>query len=162
MSDSRSEADELVRKNIAESGCHVYTVFDPEEKTPNFSYSIGIQETTCVPEAIVIGLSPKLGHFMINEYKRQARTGVQFGRALLFEGFLEGFPIYVERARRDLVDEYVLGCLRYYGEAPFEVVQLIYPSTKGIWPWEDAATEWFKNNQPLLCQLRPDQAQATS
>lgn len=154
--EQRAENDLRVAENIRKYGCHVISVFDPEEKLPNFSYSIGIQETTGAPEALVIGLSVKLGHAVINEYLRQLRSGIAFARGVPCTGFLDGFPVYVEPARKKNLSEYTLGCERYYGRKPFRVVQIIYPTTSGIWPWEKEASEWFRNLQPMLGRLRAD------
>jgi len=154
--DPRSANDRRVADDIRRFGCHVISVFDPEEQLPTFSYSIGIQETTGCPEAIVVGLSPKLGASMINEYLRQLRGGTRFVRGTLYEGFLEGFPIYVEPANPLRLCEYTLGCERYYEGRRYDVVQLVWPSTAGVWPWQRAASEWFQHHQPLLGRQRPD------
>lgn len=66
--EKRAAIDKRVAKDIREYECHVISVFDPQEATLFFSYSVGIQETSNVPEAIVIGLKPELGGFIINEY----------------------------------------------------------------------------------------------
>lgn len=81
----RAASDKQVADDIQEYGCNVISVFDPEELTPCFSYSIGIQETSGVPDAIVVGLKSTLGGFMINEYYRQVRTGNRFKRGVLYE-----------------------------------------------------------------------------
>lgn len=154
--EKRAANDKRVAKDIREYGCHVISVFDPQEATPFFSYSVGIQETSNVPEAIVIGLKPELGGFIINEYNRQVRKGTRFERGVLYPGFLEGFEVYIEPARRKLVAEYTLGCDRYYQDKEYSVVQIIWPSTSGVWPWQKSASEWFKNNQPMLGRARPD------
>jgi hypothetical protein len=156
--DKRAANDKRVVDNIREHGCHVISVFDPEEVQPFFSYSVGIQETSDVPEAIVVGLKPNLGGFMINEYNRQVRAGVRFQRGVLYTGFLEGFEVYIEPARRKLLAEYTYGCDRYYGDREYSVVQIVWPSTAGVWPWQKSASEWFKNNQPMLGRVRPDRA----
>jgi hypothetical protein len=159
MPEERRAANDLrVAENIAKFGCHVISVFDPEEKHPTFSYSVGIQATSGAPEAIVIGVRPELGHFMINEYNRQVQSGVTFQRGVLYSGFLEGFKIYVEPAKPKVVSEYTLGCTRFYKGAAYSVVQLIYPTTSGEWPWNKAASEWFRSNQPLLGRKRPQRA----
>lgn len=144
-----------VKNHVRKYGCHVVTVFDPEEKLPTFSYSVGIQSTTGVPEAIVIGLSAEMGHYMINEYNRQVRSGVRFTRGVPYSEFLEGFNIYVEPAKPHLLAEYTLGCSRYYKGEPYSVVQLIYPTTSGVWPWQSQATKAFKANQPMLGRQHP-------
>ena len=154
--ESRAANDRKVAENIREYGCHVISVFDPEEKRPSFSYSVGIQETTGAPEIIVIGLSAKLGHFVVNEYRNQAKAGISFQRGRLYSGFLEGFSVYIEPAKPLLVAEYNLGCERYYSNRPYMTVQLIYPTTAGVWPWQKKASDWFVANQPMLGRKRPD------
>jgi len=154
--EQRAENDRRIANDIREHGCHVISVFDPEEKLPTFSYSIGIQETTGAPEAIVVGLQPKLGHSLINHYLRECRAGKRFGRGTAFPGFLEGFDIYFEPARRKLLTGYTLGCDRYYGHTRYAVVQMVWPSTSGVWPWEKAASDWLRCNQPMLGRKRPD------
>ncbi|RUX71406.1 DUF4262 domain-containing protein, partial [Mesorhizobium sp. M7A.F.Ca.CA.004.08.2.1] len=32
----------------------------------------------------------------------------------------------------------------------FRVLQLIYPTVDGIWPWQAEASNWFRAWQPLL------------
>jgi len=153
--EKRAENDKRVADDVARFGCHVISVFDPEEKLPTFSYSVGIQASSGAPEAIVIGLRPNLGHSMINEYNDQVRRGAQFERGSRYQGFLEGFDIYIEPAKPALVSEYTLGCTRFYAGSHYRVVQLIYPTTSGIWPWQKAASAWFRSNQAMLGRKDP-------
>lgn len=154
--EKRAANDKRVAEDILEYGCHVISVFDPEESTPCFSYSIGIHETSGVSDAIVVGLKPNLGGFMINEYNRQVRAGTRFKRGVLYPGFLVGFDVYIEPARRKLLAEYTLGCDRYYKDKEYSVVQIVWPSTSGVWPWQNCASEWLKENQPMLGRVRPN------
>lgn len=154
--EERRLANDLrVANDIQQYGCHVISVFDPEGKLPTFLYSIGIQETTGAPEAIVLGVRTELGHAMINAYCHQLRAGKSFARGIRYPDFLEGFDIYIEPARRKNVSDYVHGCDRYYGDKPYSVVQLVYPTTSGIWPWQRQAPELFLTNQPMLGRKRP-------
>ena len=156
--EKRAANDLRVANDVSEYGCHVVSVFDPEGEQPYFSNSIGIQQTSGVPEAIVVGLKPELGGWMVNEYNRLVRAGHRLRRGVLYPGFLEGFEVYIEPARRKLLAEYTFGCDRYYGDQPYEVVQIVWPSTSGVWPWQKQATDWFKSNQPMLGRARPDRA----
>ena len=87
--EQRAANDKRVTEDVREYGCHVISVFDPEEKRPNFSYSVGIFETSGVPEALVVGLSPELGGSIVNAYNRQVRAGAEFQRGKLYEGLLK-------------------------------------------------------------------------
>lgn len=151
----RAANDRLVVENVKRYGCHVISVFDPDGVHPTFSYSVGIQGQTGAPEAIVIGVRADLGHSMINEYNDQIRRGVAFHRGQRYRGFLDGFDIYVEPARTVRLRDYTLGCHRYYKDAAFAVVQLIYPTTAGVWPWQEAASDWFRANQPMFGRKHP-------
>lgn len=146
----RHANDQKVAEDIATHGCHIISVFDPENKHPGFTYSVGIRQTTGAPEAIVIGLPPTLGHALITRYNNRLRQGERFQSDTPYKGFLEGFAIYIEPARQEMLNEYTLGCERYYQNKEYTVVQLIYPTTKGIWPWQDEAPEVFRASQPML------------
>jgi Domain of unknown function (DUF4262) len=106
----RARSDDRVAADIQKYGYHVVSVFDPEQKLPTFCYSIGIQATCGSPEAIVLGVRPELGHFMINEYKDQVSKGARFERGQRYPGFLEGFQVYVEPAKAALLSEHTYGC----------------------------------------------------
>lgn len=156
-SDERRAAnDKRVASDVREYGCHVISVFDPEEQHPCFSYSVGIFETSGTPEAIVVGLGAKLGGFVVNEYNRRVRAGMRFQRGTLYDGFIDGFSVYVEPAKADRLSEYTTGCDRYYKGATYPVVQIAWPSTSGTWPWHKTASEWFRANQPMLGRKRPN------
>jgi hypothetical protein len=156
LDERRAENDKKVASDIRKYGCHVITVFDPKGKQPNFSYSIGIQESSGAPDAIVIGLGPNLGSFIINEYNRRVKARKRFKRGKLYKGFIEGFSVYVEPTRPKLAADYTFGCERYYGDEPYSIVQIVWPSTSGVWSWEKAASQWLKENQPMLGRLRPN------
>lgn len=154
----RAANDRRVADDIRQYGAHVISVLDPEQLQPSFSYSVGIFATTGAPEVLVVGLRPELGHFMVNEYKDQVRAGLKPQRGQLYEGFLEGFAVYLEPARPSLHARYTLGCERYYRrkDGRYPVLQIVWPSTSGVWPWQKGASDWFKAHQPMLGRKRPD------
>ncbi len=102
--------------------------------------------------------SQKLGHSLMNEYCRRSREGERFARGVQATGFLEGFPVLFEPVKASRLVDYTLGCERRYGKLKLEysVVQLVWPSTQGVWPWEKSASEWLVANQPMLGRKRPD------
>lgn len=153
--DDCTDDDRRIAADIEKYGCHVINVFDPEEKLLSFSYSIGIQVSTGAPEAIVLGVRSKLGHAMINRYNERVRRGMRYERSIQYPEFIEGVNIYIEPAKVDRFAEYTLGCTRFYKGKDYSVVQLIYPSTAGVWPWQKAASPWFKSNQPMLGRKHP-------
>jgi len=135
--------------DIEEYGCHVIHVLEDDEGPP-FSYSVGIQKSLGAPEAIVIGLKQPIAHFVVNEYNRRVRSGERFVAGQRYDGFLDGFSVQFEIVGTEYFDEYMGWSQWLYGGNNFDVLQIIYPTTQGVWPWEDRASEWFRERQPLL------------
>ena len=135
--------------NIEQYGCHILYVLG-EGDLPPFVYSVGIQKKTGAPELVVVGLKQPISHFVVNEYNRRVIAGERFPDGATAEGFLQGFPCLLRSVDRRHYQEY-FGWNRWlYGGNEFDVLQMIYPSTDGIWPWDADASEYFKTRQTLL------------
>jgi hypothetical protein len=135
--------------DIEEYGCHVIHVLEDEEGPP-FAYSVGVQKTSGVPEVMVIGLKQPIAHFVVNEYNTRVRAGERFRTGERYSGFLDGFPVQFESVAPQHFDENLGWNKWLYGGNTFEALQIIYPTTEGVWPWEPAASEWFRQRQPIL------------
>ncbi len=148
----RAAHENHIGSSIEKYGCFVLSVADPDGAEPPFSYSIGITLDSGHPEAIVFGLSPRLGPWVINEYNRLIRAGKKFMPGVTYEGFLQGFPVYIESADPRKTQDFMFACNRLYGEFGYPVVQIVIPTTAGVWPWEKGAGRAFRRIQPLLCK----------
>ncbi len=142
--------EQNILQHIEKHGCSVTSVFDPKEVEPPYSYSIGIATSSRAPELIIVGLSAKLSHWMINEYNRRVRSGEQFLAGVLYLGFLEGFAVQFGPVAREYREEFMRSACWLHGGSEFDALQLIWPNTSGVWPWEAKASKWFRANQPLL------------
>ena len=147
-----SDGDNRTRADIAEHGCTVIHVLG-EGDLPPFAYSVGISEKTGRPEVIVIGLKRPMAHFVVNEYNTRVRTGEIFEAGKLYAGFLEGFDVMFKPVPPDVYPEYLGHDLAWYGDWRFKAVQLVYPATDGVWPWAAAASQAFRERQPVLARI---------
>ena len=142
--------EEKALADIEKHGCHIIHVLEDEEEPP-FSYSVGVQKSSGAPEVMVIGLKQPIAHFVVNEYNSRVRAGERFVAGRRYEGFLEGFKVQFEVVTSEHFDEYLGWNKWLYRGKNFEAVQIICPTTDGVWPWEPAASEWFRQRQPILC-----------
>jgi len=142
--------EQNILQHIEKHGCSVTSVFDPEELLPPFSYSIGIAQSCGAPELIIIGLGSKLSHRMVNEYNRRVQSGERFLPGVNYLGFLEGFAVQFGPVTREHREEYMRSACWLHDGSEFDALQLIWPNTSGIWPWDAEASEWLRTNQPLL------------
>ncbi len=135
--------------NISHYGCHILHVM-AEGELPPFSYSIGIEKNFCFPELVVVGLKRELAHGIINEYKHRIKCGELFEPNHFYPGFLEGFNVYfIEVASKHYSAYFGWGRGLYDGNN-FRVMQLVYPTTSNIWPWDSNALDSYLTWQPLL------------
>jgi hypothetical protein len=143
--------DRKVLTNIEKYGCHVIHVLPTKDGNHSpFAYSVGIEHSAGQPEIFVIGLAQPLAHFLVNLYCQRIREGEQFDHGQMVSGFLEGFECQFRRVHSSHYDDYFGQDVRFYGHSDFRVLQLIYPNTLGIWPWNPLADDWFRARQPLL------------
>ena len=91
-----------------------------------------------------------MGHWLVNEYNRRVAAGEEFSTGVLYVGFLDGFAVQFGRVSRTHRQEYMRSAIWLHGGPDFEALQLIWPTTTGVWPWDPEASEWFRSNQPLL------------
>ena len=143
--------DEKALADIKEYGCHILHVME-DESGPRFSYSIGIEKTSDHPELIVTGLKRDLAHWIINEYNNRVREGERFEADRPYSGFLGDFDVLFRPVLKEHYEEYFgWGRWLYEGDG-FDVYQLIWPSTKGKWPWDSDAPDEYTCFIPLLCE----------
>ncbi|MFN7972993.1 MAG: DUF4262 domain-containing protein [Acidobacteriota bacterium] len=141
--------EQQVLDHIAEYGCHVTHVLE-EGDLPPFAYSVGITRSSGAPELIVIGLKQPMAHFVVNEYNTRVRAGERFEPGQRASGFLGGFDVEFRRVDRSHYREHLGWALWLHQGIDFETLQLVYPNTSGVWPWEAESDDWFRARQPLL------------
>ena len=143
------EHEQKALDDIEKHGCHILHVME-EDDYPRFTYSIGIEKTTNKPDIIITGLKRELAHWMINEYRRRILEGEVFEPMEFYQGFLEGFDITFVEVDKKHYEEYLGWGLWYNKGTNFNMLQLVFPSTSGVWPWNENASEEFTWIQPLL------------
>lgn len=143
------EQERRTLSDIEQYGCHVIHVLE-EDGLPPFAYSVGVEKSSGAPEVVVVGLKQPLARFIVNEYNHRVRRGERFQAGQCAAGFLEGFECRFLAVDPSHYREYFGWDLWLYKGAGFRVLQLVYPTVDGIWPWDAQADEWLRNRQPLL------------
>jgi hypothetical protein len=149
---NREAADPGEAKALADIeafGCHILHVLE-EGDDPPFTYSVGIEHNFKAPELVVIGLKPEISQFIINEYCSRVRSGEVFEPGQRSSGFVEGFDCQLGAVHIEHYREHFGWDIWFYDGSDFRVMQLIYPTVEGVWPWDDEADDWFRTWRPLL------------
>lgn len=146
---SEEQVEQKILADIERFGCSVMHIA-AEDDLPPFAFSLGTSKTTQAPEVIVVGLKQPMAHFVVNEYYRRVKEGEVFVVGQRYSGFIEGFEVLVDRVHPSQFAEYLGYCLWLHQGPNFEAVQLVYPTTRGVWPWDTSADDGFRAWQPLL------------
>ncbi|GJL95733.1 MAG: hypothetical protein DHS20C05_21380 [Hyphococcus sp.] len=151
---AKDSNDKKVFDNIEHHDCHVISVANRVgEEGPIFSYSIGLQTSLGCPELLIIGLSSKLAHAMINGYRDDIKAGREFIAGEFYSGFLEGFDVLLIEANQTARKKYAIWADWYHERKEFPLFQCIWPTTSGVWPWSANASDDLKSDQPILGTL---------
>jgi hypothetical protein len=139
--------------DIRAFGLHWLSIFDPENSERVFCYSVGLWHTHNHPEVIIFGLDRTLSGQILNGINRDISDGKSFEAGLSSMDCLEGFRCYFETFPKEQYRDH-LGMARwFYGGDHFPAVQMLWPTTSGIFPWQANASEPFKKMQPVFSNL---------
>ena len=145
---AKDESEQKVLDDIREFGQHVLAVAE-DDVGPGFVYSIGLFENYAHPEIIIIGLRQELAHLLINNIAFDIKEGKTFTPGEFHEGVLDDFLCYFAAVHPEHYRDFVGWARWYYGGDDFPLVQCIYPTTNGVFPWEKD----FPENSKWSCQM---------
>lgn len=137
-----------ISENIENYGWHVVNVLG-DEMYPSFSYSVGFYDTFGHPEVIFIGLKTDLAHLLINNIGETIREGFTFQGNVFYSNILDNFQCKMIPVDEDFYGEYVGRAVGYYNQ-PFPLLQCVYPTVTGVFPWEEDWPEDLRELQPIL------------
>lgn len=121
-----------------------------DERGAAYAFSVGAWRRFGKPEVVVIGLPKDVAHTVVNTYVRRAAEGERFVPGRLYEGFLAGCPMTVERVARRFYPEFFGSAFAVYGDGNFPALQLIAATPEGKFPWHADAPRGFARYQPVL------------
>jgi hypothetical protein len=132
---------------IEKFGCMVLHVQNPGEPRPAFSYTLGLYNTSGVPELITCGLPSDVAQSALNDAADLLADGIDLTRGR--HGDLIGnVDVEFRLVERKWVEELMLSAIWFNGSADFSVLQLIYPDLENRFPGDEGFNDYFE--QPLL------------
>jgi hypothetical protein len=139
-----------IGRDIEQHGCFVMCVFGEGDQPP-FAYSIGLLDTFQVPEVIIFGLQYENMARLINALAHNLRNGKRYEPGQAYDG-IAGVPIFFGQVEDQHFDTYLGQAQMHHKRDIFPALQIVWPDTKGVFPWHDGFEERLRKNQPLLFQ----------
>jgi hypothetical protein len=150
----RTPTDEAERKavsNIKKYGLHIIQVF-ADEQNPQFSYSIGLFENYLHPEIIIIGLRHELARILLNNMAHDIKNGKTFTAGEYHEGVLDNFVCYFGEVPQNQYQDNVGWATWFYEGKNFPLLQCVYPTVAGKFPWDKDFPEEVRFHCQLLIE----------
>ncbi len=144
-----TSSNQQILSDIALHGCHIIHVLS-DETGSGFSYSVGLFHTFKHPEIIFIGLKQDLAQVLINNICYDIKNGKSFASGQSYPDILDDFQCAMIEVKKEFYDEYFGRAHEFYKSDAFPVLQCVYPTVSGVFPWDENAPEGFIKHQPVL------------
>jgi len=153
LSRAEDEPEKKAIEDIRAYGMHWLDVFDRDQGDRGFCYSVGLWHTHNHPEVIIFGLKGSLDGKVLNGINDVIGKGKSYQAGLSSMDVLDGFRCYFETFPKEHYRDHLGWARWFYGGDDFPAVQMLWPTTSGIYPWEAQASEEFKNMQPVFSKV---------
>lgn len=148
-----TQGDKKFLADVDNFGWIVLKVME-DDQGPGFCYSVGLYKSFKHPEIVIIGLKPDLAHLLINNMGEDIKNGKIYLSSQYYPHILDNFDCLMLTVSIENYDEYFGYGRWYYQGTEFPVLQCIYPSVKGFYPWETGWPADIRDLQPVLGDLR--------
>ena len=132
---AKDELEQKALDDIRKHGLHVIGVAE-DDKGPGFVYSIGLFENYAHPEVIIIGLRQSLAHLLLNNMAHVIKNRRTFVGGEFHDDVLDDFLCYFGEVPRSKYRDYVGWARCFYEGDDFPLLQCVYPTVSGKFPWE--------------------------
>lgn len=146
---TRDDLGKIVLNNIAEFGWHAINVIE-DDTHPPWSYTIGLYDTWEHPEFIVIGRSRATSHAMLKALADDIEIDSPPNLLGAASHKLLGLQCHFIEVNPRYYADYVGFALWHYRKRRFPLYQIIWPNEEGLYPWDESASDAFKEWQPVL------------
>lgn len=148
MKKPKDKGEEKVINAVKKYGLSVTHVFG-DEKYPEFTYSIGLFESYLHPEILIVGLRYELAHTLINNMAYDIKQGKVFTAKEFHEDVLDDFLCYFDEVPKSRYKDHVGWAIWFYDGYDFPLLQCVFPTVKGKFPWDKD----FPEDAKFFCRM---------
>jgi hypothetical protein len=151
MRTAKDKSEKKALSDIKNYGLHIVHVYEDEEN-PRFSYTVGLYENYLHPEILIIGLKQELAHVLLNNMAFEIKNGKNYTAGEFHEDVLDDFLCYFGEVSKTKYKEYVGWTIWFYEGYDFPLIQCVYPTIEGIFPWEKSLPDDAKFFMKMLIE----------
>lgn len=126
---------------------------------PAFAYTVGLPHHVDHPELVVSGLRVELMHRMLNNAAKRVLAGFRFEPGTTAENLIGYWPVVADPMSPEGLDETVLWS-KWLHRRRVDALQLVWPSTSGIFTWQPGGSAQVAAAQPAAWRLAQERSGA--
>jgi hypothetical protein len=159
--DAESLVDKLVPGWFGEAAAHVRKTgwtsigIMPGTRTPGWAFSVGLWHSYRAPEVSIFGLLLPDMQQRVNRAGRLIRDNKPFGVDIEVDGILDAQPVVAKPVHPAWYPALFGFAVGFYRGAVPPFVQLVWPDSHGVFPWQPGCGLRCRTVQPQLW-LPPD------
>lgn len=142
-------SERKVLSDIAEFGWHCVHIMD-EGDLVEYSFTVGLFQSYRHPELIVFGMASDIAHQILSIAAQEAKRGAPIDLSAPTDALLKDYSCCFVQVPTSEYYEHVGFARWYYQGNDFPLVQIVWPSRSGHFPWHPEADPEFKRAQPLI------------
>ncbi len=149
------QAEQNILDHVGQYGWSIMQIFDPEQKKPDFSFSIGMYETMRAPDIVIFGLERSTAKSVLNDIGQKVKEGLKIEIGKKYDLFFNEPCVcaFIE-VESKFFREHLGSAVWYYDGIDFRAYQCVWSDEKGVLPWEEDFNAKFHFAQPLLGALK--------
>jgi hypothetical protein len=131
----------------------------PGTRTPGWAFSVGLWHSYRAPEVSLFGLLLPDMQQRVNRAGRLIRDNKPFGYDIEIDGILDAQPVVAKRVHPGWYPTLFGFAVGFYRGAVPPFVQLVWPDSHGLFPWQPGCGLRCRTVQPQLWlppELHPD------
>ncbi len=126
---------------------------DAADDGPAFAYTVGLLHRAGHPELAMTGLAPAVMHRALNVVAdRVVRHGLQIQPGDVIETALSNAPVAVDEVS-DVGLRHIGLCSAWFHRTPVQALQLVWPTTSGVFAWQPGAPPDLDKLQPVTWRV---------
>lgn len=118
-----------------------------------YSYTVGLFRTYGHPELAVFGLSSEVAHQVLSIAVAAIQQGHALDPSRPASGLIEGCSCLLASVPVFEFSRYFGVCRSYYEGDRFGLLQIIWPTRQGQFPWDTGSNPVFRAMQPIVGHL---------
>lgn len=122
----------------------------PGKRTPGWAFSVGLWHSYRAPEVSIFGLLLPDMQQRVNRAGRLIRDNKPFGLDIEIDGILDAQPVIAKAVHPGWYPTLFGFGVGYYRGAMPPFVQLVWPDSHGVFPWQPGAGTRSRAVQPQL------------